>query len=331
MVLYFFSICYSTDRSINGIEAPGRIIIRDRNRLQQEVLPFYFNHASFASLRRQLSYFSFVRLGNIRGRSTGPVTYINHNVYELSDILRLKRRVVGGSRSPTVSASATGSSGAFSSTPHESNTKEMLMIQDRKQSKVQDPDTTSKDVASAISSGKMHARETNHDLEDKYLQTESFNAVTLGTSSRALRKRNSKKNVGKMSCKYRLRKRRSKIERLVRINEMVPFIHIPAELLGSFVLKEDHKHVDSNNKKKRKKKIRRSEDKKGKTGQPKNNEKTETSSNNSSEENMQADKEPNSTATSSNDGAISSTMDSESPSSLTGSDPNSEQNGVNSQ
>jgi len=53
------------------------------------VLPRYFNHASFASLRRQLNYFQFVRLGKGRQRES---TYINANVVVLDDILSLKRR-----------------------------------------------------------------------------------------------------------------------------------------------------------------------------------------------------------------------------------------------
>lgn len=70
----------------------GRIIIHDRARVESEVLPKYFNHASFASLRRQLNYFSFTRIG--KGRQRGA-TYCNDAVIELGDILRLKRRAVG--------------------------------------------------------------------------------------------------------------------------------------------------------------------------------------------------------------------------------------------
>ena len=68
------------------------MVVHDRNRLQTEVLPIYFNHASFASLRRQLSYFSFVRVG--KSRQSG-VTYTNDAVINLSDIRKLKRRAVG--------------------------------------------------------------------------------------------------------------------------------------------------------------------------------------------------------------------------------------------
>jgi hypothetical protein len=57
------------------------------------VLPRYFNHSSFASLRRQLNYFSFVRLGKGRQRES---TYVNENVVKLDDILHLKRRSTTG-------------------------------------------------------------------------------------------------------------------------------------------------------------------------------------------------------------------------------------------
>lgn len=63
--------------------------MHDRARVQAEVLPRYFNHASFASLRRQLNYFAFTRVG--KGRQKGA-TYCNEGVVELDDILTLKRR-----------------------------------------------------------------------------------------------------------------------------------------------------------------------------------------------------------------------------------------------
>jgi len=74
----------------------GQIVVHDRNRVETEVLPRYFNHASFASLRRQLNYFNFARVG--KGRQRGA-TYCNENVVNLDDILRLKRRVVGSNTS----------------------------------------------------------------------------------------------------------------------------------------------------------------------------------------------------------------------------------------
>jgi hypothetical protein len=67
----------------------GRIIVHDRILVESKILPRYFNHSSFASLRRQLNYFNFVRLGKGRQRES---TYINENVVELDDILHLKRR-----------------------------------------------------------------------------------------------------------------------------------------------------------------------------------------------------------------------------------------------
>ena len=70
----------------------ARIVVHDRVRIESDVLPRYFNHNSFASLRRQLNYFNFARIG--RGRQRGA-TYINENVAQLNDILRLKRREVG--------------------------------------------------------------------------------------------------------------------------------------------------------------------------------------------------------------------------------------------
>lgn len=67
----------------------GRIVIHDRILVETEILPKYFNHASFASLRRQLNYFHFVRVG--KGRQRGA-TYRHDAVFVMDDILRLKRR-----------------------------------------------------------------------------------------------------------------------------------------------------------------------------------------------------------------------------------------------
>jgi hypothetical protein len=60
--------------------------------VEAKVLPRYFNHSSFASLRRQLNYFSFVRLGKGRQKES---TYVNEGVVVLEDILHLKRRSAG--------------------------------------------------------------------------------------------------------------------------------------------------------------------------------------------------------------------------------------------
>jgi hypothetical protein len=76
----------------NGHSMLGRIVVHDRALVEAEVLPRYFNHASFASLRRQLNYFSFTRVG--KGRQRGA-TYCNEGVIELDDILHLKRRPAG--------------------------------------------------------------------------------------------------------------------------------------------------------------------------------------------------------------------------------------------
>lgn len=67
----------------------GRIVVHDRIKVEAHVLPKYFNHCSFASLRRQLNYFKFVRLG--KGRQLES-TYVNDCVVDLDDVLTLKRR-----------------------------------------------------------------------------------------------------------------------------------------------------------------------------------------------------------------------------------------------
>lgn len=81
----------------NGKAVLGRIEVHDRAKVESKILPRYFNHSSFASLRRQLNYFCFIRLG--KGRQKGA-TYCNEAVIVMDDILKLKRRShVGGTSS----------------------------------------------------------------------------------------------------------------------------------------------------------------------------------------------------------------------------------------
>lgn len=72
-----------------GKKGLGRILVHDRIAVETEILPKYFNHSSFASLRRQLNYFRFVRVGKGRQRES---IYVNDQVIVLNDILKLKRR-----------------------------------------------------------------------------------------------------------------------------------------------------------------------------------------------------------------------------------------------
>lgn len=87
--MYSCALCIYTIGCKSGQTALGRIVVHDRTRVESDILPRYFNHASFASLRRQLNYFSFTRIG--KGRQRGA-TYCNEGVIELHDILLLKRR-----------------------------------------------------------------------------------------------------------------------------------------------------------------------------------------------------------------------------------------------
>eukprot|EP00970_Alexandrium_tamarense_P011671 scaffold2556_cov207-Alexandrium_tamarense.AAC.32 len=136
----------------------GKILVHDRIRVQTEVLPIYFNHASFASLRRQLSYFSFIRVG--KGRQ-GGVTYVNEGVMVLSDILRLKRRTAqsGGGGAAAAKGAAAG--------------KEKSVEQ-------QQPSQSAslEDVASAVLKGTLHAVKTN-----QYLDTDTAVAAAAASTS----------------------------------------------------------------------------------------------------------------------------------------------------
>jgi HSF-type DNA-binding len=94
----FAHYVFNADQSGNA-RVLGRIVVHDRVLVEANVLPRYFNHSSFASLRRQLNYFSFVRLGKGRQRES---TYINEHVVVLDDILHLKRRPSTGNVNPVI-------------------------------------------------------------------------------------------------------------------------------------------------------------------------------------------------------------------------------------
>jgi hypothetical protein len=88
-------------RNSNGGVALGKIVVHDRVQVESSILPRYFNHSSFASLRRQLNYFNFIRIG--KGRQRGA-TYCNEGVVQLEDILSLKRRSVTSNNAAVVEA-----------------------------------------------------------------------------------------------------------------------------------------------------------------------------------------------------------------------------------
>jgi hypothetical protein len=72
----------------NGQTVLGRMVVHDRSSLEAVVLPHYFNHSSFPSFRRQLSYFNFARLGKSR---QSKAVYVNEEVIHLDDFLCLSR------------------------------------------------------------------------------------------------------------------------------------------------------------------------------------------------------------------------------------------------
>lgn len=141
----------------------GRIVVHDRAKVESEVLPKYFNHASFASLRRQLNYFAFIRLG--KGRQRGA-TYCNESVVDLDDILRLKRRAVGKTSSPpqrlggTITLSVVGCPEASDKNAHgkKSSHPEIISIETSRGKK--DDHGTSKDIGS-LKRKQFHYERTN--------------------------------------------------------------------------------------------------------------------------------------------------------------------------
>ena len=158
----------------------AKIVIHDRVRVQAEVLPVYFNHASFASLRRQLSYFSFVRVG--KSRRSG-VTYTHDAVVDLADIRRLRRQASGprrppparppkeegaaGSRPPPVAGrGVAGPPRAPGHPPAAPSVSPPAGV--RRPPPPRGPPAAGaapEEVASAVRSGTRHAAETNHDLD----------------------------------------------------------------------------------------------------------------------------------------------------------------------
>eukprot|EP00581_Thalassiosira_minuscula_P009264 CAMPEP_0183708246 /NCGR_PEP_ID=MMETSP0737-20130205/4613_1 /TAXON_ID=385413 /ORGANISM="Thalassiosira miniscula, Strain CCMP1093" /LENGTH=358 /DNA_ID=CAMNT_0025936087 /DNA_START=77 /DNA_END=1153 /DNA_ORIENTATION=- len=234
----------------------SRIIVHDRNRVQSEVLPIYFNHASFASLRRQLSYFSFVRVG--KSRQCG-VSYTNDLVVDLQDILRLKRRTSGG--------------GQARGAVKQSQQKDQTPIQQQQEQHL--VKTSADVVASAVLSGTLRAAKTNYDLDDSNSRnakegarfssmsnmdssttpqssiSNSFSQSGLSSSSSdnvsesKISERNSGNGNGDpKSIKPQAQKRRralvvkhpiakkdlARSDRLLLMNNIVPFIHLPDRL-----------------------------------------------------------------------------------------------------
>ncbi len=199
---------------------PGKIVIHDRKLVEDEVLPIYFNHKSFASLRRQLSYFSFVRVGK---SSRGKVIYANDAVFEIADILKLKRR--------------------STSSEKKTQRQQTELYHDKKNQHLM---VTSSDVASAVNSGMMNAAKANDKLEymkncqpppavlSSYCRTSSTTHSSLSASSDnegATKKVSNSYQKKKRSSlqKYKLRRKdRARLKKMLRYNRIVPFIHLPS-------------------------------------------------------------------------------------------------------
>eukprot|EP00536_Pseudo-nitzschia_multiseries_P002165 jgi/Psemu1/235432/estExt_Genewise1.C_280167 len=133
----------------NGEIVLGRIVVHDRVKVENQILPRYFNHSSFASLRRQLNYFSFTRIG--KGRQKGA-TYCNEGVIVIEDILRLRRR----STTSSTSSSVTHHCSPVSTKHHHSGKMESFMTSTsfsptRSRMKVASPRSRTKRVLSEAS------------------------------------------------------------------------------------------------------------------------------------------------------------------------------------
>lgn len=203
---------------------PGKIVIHDRNLVQEEVLPIYFNHKSFASLRRQLSYFSFVRVGK---SSNGKVTYANDSVFELSDILKLKRRSASSDKKAQ-------------DQQHKHQQKKNYQQETQKLIAT----SSAKDVASAVNSGMLNAAKANDKLDSMkkcQVPNPAVTSTNFGTSStthsslsassdnEGTSKKIStsyKKKRSSSLPKYKLRRKdRARLKKMLYYNRIVPFIH----------------------------------------------------------------------------------------------------------
>ncbi len=146
----------------------------------------YFNHASFASLRRQLSYFSFVRVGRSR---QSDAAYVNRNVVDLSDILKLRRRP--GLRRPSAGEAGGGGvvlhgrSDAVAPSSSSSGMREEEDVPTPRHRGGDPPSSVSADVASAVLSGTLHAAKANHNLEANDGGVGGTTGTTIATSSKS--------------------------------------------------------------------------------------------------------------------------------------------------
>lgn len=174
------------------------------------------------------------------------MTYINDAVYELVDILHLKRRGVGCPPGGVAPAPSPAKPAAVQEVRGEENmslTQQKTKQSKRSKARFQEP----KDVASAVISGRMHACETNHDLETKkyppntaMTSNKSISAITLGTKSRgghSSNKLSDKKKRPSSKCKkYKIGGPR--VHRLLYANGIVPFIHLPVRLFKARELRK---------------------------------------------------------------------------------------------
>jgi hypothetical protein len=268
-----------TDQAHGTIKTPGQIIIHDRDQLQAQVLPLYFNHASFSSLRRQLSYFSFIRITKGRQNSNITCKWMWHTVL-LHFALLLVLLFLLSLAAPALPADAgrivkiqiliiaipfpdinegvvelgdilrlkrkvmgnTPSAAAIAATTStvQPSKHENKLPRDQSQE-------SPRAVALAVSSGKLHASEANNDLDTKENINQSLDADTcksISSSPSLVFKPTVASKIVSREKKHRkiTRKTSSRVKKLLYLNKIVPFINLlPRECMPETDSKEENR------------------------------------------------------------------------------------------
>ena len=203
--------------------------------MEASVLPRYFNHSSFASLRRQLNYFSFVRLGKGRQRESA---YINDGVVVLDDILNLKRRS-SGSPPPTASGPGVAATLAAQAAQYKQLDEQMAQQQQQQQQQRKKKSNSSPNKRPSILEGyrgpNAEASRRHSISEDPIFEGEVYDAPTVVVEQRpAKRARLGKKKKGQKKSKA-----------AAATDASLPRSASPVSSIGPFVSEDEHSSYSS--------------------------------------------------------------------------------------
>ena len=158
--------------------------------------------------------------------SNGKIIYANDSVFELQDILKLKRRSTSTEKKAKEQQRQQQKPTHYYQHHVNAQKKNHLLTA-----------SSVKDVVSAVQSGMLHARKANDKLDSmktcpaaltsSYCRTTNSSLSQSASTDNAAKKKPHKKKSSPSLQKYKLGKKdRARLKKMLHYNRIVPFIHV---------------------------------------------------------------------------------------------------------